>query len=225
MKTHNNKPLAWLAGLVATVLAWPAAGARLEVRVVRGDDGRPLSGAAVCLGTQASPAQFGALRTGDDGVAAFDDLPHNGLVLTVSRPGFRGSRRSIGPGEGTRLLVLKLATGGGGPQCEAGAAAPAADAGGQGLRILSLKVGPDPSGDPRRVVIHSRVSGKATHIRVAETPDFAGAAWQPYTGTLAYRLGRAGGRRLYVQVRRHARTNGASLELLSPVRSLYYGGR
>ncbi len=230
---HNNKILSLCAGLFAlcAVGAAPAGVVAaenpwLEIHVMDRDSGRPLAGAAVCLGTQASQSQFGAVLTDARGVTRFRDLPTNPMVLVVSRPGYLGEQRLLEPLYENRVMVMKLAPGGGGPRCE-GARSGQSRSPAEGLEITAASVARDRAGDdPRRVLVKTQLSGEATDIMISERPDFQGAKWQSYAAVVPYRLEAAGGAHtLYVQVRRYVKVNGATLEILSPVRKLYYQAR
>jgi len=232
MNSLENKALLLmltLVGVQVPVFAPPLAAAAgletpgLEVHVMDRDSGRPLAGAAVCLGTQARAAQFGAVQTDARGVSRFEDLPRNPLVLTVSRQGYRGDRRLLEPLHENRVLMLKLAAGGGGPRCEgAGSDGEAAEA--VGLEITELVVSADRSSkDTRQVLVTTRLSGSATDIMVSEHAGFKDASWQPYAASVGYQVSEGRGRKtLYVQVRRYVKVNGATLQTVSPVRTAEY---
>lgn len=213
-----------VAGLCLAAAVAPAvqAGPALEVQVLDQATGAPLAGAAVCLGTRAELNQFGAFRTDARGISRFEDLPRNPLLLTVSRPGYRGREQGLEPIAENRVLIVKLAAGGGGPTC-AGAEGSGAVAA-VGLALTAVEVAPDPvSDDPRRVVVKTRVRGKATDIRVSDSADFAAAPWRPYAPSVGFELNRAGEpATLYVQVRRYVKAGGATLETVSAVRRVRY---
>jgi len=211
--------------LGATAPAWSAGyGSNwLEVRVVDRQSGSPVERAEVCLGTSARPDQFGARRAAADGIVRFDELPVNSMVLTASRPGYQGKQQGVEPLSGNRVIVLNLARGGGGPVCEAveGGDEPEADG---DLEITHVRVTADTaSSSDGQVLVTVRVSGDANQIRVAESANFADTVWQDLKPENRYTLSSDKGvKRLYVQVRRQVKARGASIEVLSPVKTVPY---
>lgn len=91
----------------------------LEAHTFDKQSGKPLADVAICLGTAARLDQFGARRTDHNGVVRFEDVRSVSLVLTASRSGYKGRTQLLEPLYQSRVLVLKLATGGGGPVCVA----------------------------------------------------------------------------------------------------------
>ena len=216
--------------LASTALAWfPSAVSGqtnqphwLEVLVVNKQTGEPISGAAVCLGTAARSDQFGAGRADDKGLVRFEALPRNPLVLTVSGTGFQGRTQQLGALYQSRVLELKIAPGGGGPQCSV-PPEPAVASTSSGLSIKSLSVRADPESEANGVLVSVSVSGEANQIRVSEQPDFGGASWQALQLPLAYTLSQGKGKKqLYVQVRRFAGAEGASMEVVSQIQKVGY---
>lgn len=203
---------ALLAGIAVGV---PARAASVTVQALAQDTGAPLAAAAVCLGTPADPTQFGVRRTGPRGVAVFAQVPAVGLLLTVSKPNFRGERRTLPRASGDRAYNVLLRHGGTGPRCQAPPAAPAA----AGLHLLGLAIDGGAAVTHRREVrLDLRVSGGATQYRASESPDFAGASWRPFRARPRFELSPAPGRkRVYVQVRRQLANRGASVESRSRV--------
>ena len=198
----------------------------LEVRVVDGQSGSPVGQVAVCLGTTARTDQFGARRATDDGTVRFNGLPVNRMVLTASRRGYQGRQQGVEPLSGNRVIVLKLVPGGGGPVCEAteNSGKPEQVTAGE-LEITGVQVSADKAVSPPdvQVLVTVDVSGQANQIRIAESADFAGAAWQTLKPQNRYTLSQGKGvKRLYVQVRRQVKSRGASIEVLSPTRVIRY---
>ena len=195
----------------------------LEVHVFDGQTARPLSDVSVCLGTSARPDQFGSRRTDHDGIVRFQDLLPNPLLLSVSRHGFRGQQRAVEPIYQSRILVLKLASGGGGPECHAPPlqqqAAPAA----AGIAIQRVAVSRvDAASDATAVMVSVTVNGKANQVRIGERADFHGSEWQDLPGPVAYTLSEENVTQLYVQVRRRLEAQGVSIEEVSPVRRIHF---
>ena len=224
-----KKILGMLAGfslsLGISMPAWSAGyGSNwLEVRVVDKQSGSPIAQAAVCLGTSARPDQFGARRAAVDGVVRFDDLPVNSMVLTASRQGYQGKQQGVEPLSGNRVIVLNLAPGGGGSVCEAVESVDEPETDGD-LAITNVRVTADTeSSSDGQVLVAVRVSGEANQIRVAESANFADAVWQDLKPQNRFALGQGKGvTRLYVQVRRQVKARGASIEVLSQVKSVPY---
>ncbi|NIR61625.1 MAG: carboxypeptidase regulatory-like domain-containing protein [Gammaproteobacteria bacterium] len=192
--------------------------AELEVRVSDRSDGTALSGAAVCLGTPANPRQMGAYLTPETGTVAFGDLPHTPLQLTVSKPGYRGERRALGPLDSDRVVLVHLPKGGLGPECS-DARPYRSRAGLPALRVRRFELAGGAATTPRRrVPIELDVEGTPTHYRVSEDPRFRDVEWRAVDAehhvTLSSRPGR---KRVYLQLRRYRRLDGSSLETLSDV--------
>ncbi len=197
----------------------------LEVRVVDRQSGSPVAQAAVCLGTRARADQFGARRAAANGVVRFSGLPVNRMVLMASRRGYQGRQQDVEPLSGNRVIVLKLAPGGGGPVCVATEnSGEPEQATGNELEITGVRVSADktaPSGAQVQVMVD--VSGQANQIRIAESADFAGAAWHALKPQNPYTVSQGKGvKRLYIQVRRQVKSRGASIEVLSPTRVVHY---
>ena len=193
----------------------------LEVHVIDSQTARPLSDVSVCLGTSARPDQFGSRRTDRDGIVRFQDLLPNPLVLSVSGNGFRGQQRSVEPVYESRILVLKLASGGGGPECHAPPlqqqAAPVAS----GITIQRVAVSrPEAASDSTAVLVSVTVNGKANQVRIGERADFQDSVWQDLRNPVAHTLSGENVSQLYVQVRRRLEAEGVSIEEVSPVRRI-----
>ncbi len=213
-----------LLPLLLLAQALPAAAlepAWLEVHVLNRQDGRPVSDASVCLGTSARPDQFGAYRSDKRGTVRFDELSANPLLVTVSGDGYQGRRQALEPLYENRVLVVKLVTGGGGPSCAAPSSATAESA--PGLSLQAVRIRHSAGAPAATVLVSARASGPVNQIRVSEQQDFSDTDWQAYKPTIAYTLSAGEGpKRLYVQVRRVAQVQGASIQIQSPVRQVTY---
>jgi hypothetical protein len=196
----------------------------LEVHVLDKQSGDAVSGAAVCLGTTARPDQFGAVRTDERGVVRFNELLPNPLLLTVSRLGYQGQKQLLEPIYQNRVLVMKVASGGGGPHCDAPAGPVTKGAVSTALVIERVTVEADSTaGDSGNVLVSVSVSGQANQMRVSEQADFSGASWQNFRPSVAHTLSEGKGlKQIYVQVRRVAEVKGASIEVLSPTEKVQY---
>lgn len=216
-----------LAVLLATAVATPCMAAslqpsRLEVHLLNSQSGNPVADAAVCLGTSARLDQFGGRRSDSKGVVRFDEVSPNPLVLTVSGNGYQGRRQALEPLYESRILVVKLATGGGGPECDVPRLA-AADSGAADLTVDAVRVSHDANKSPDGVLVAARASGPVNQIRISEQADFGDVEWRPYKPAVTFTLSAGEGtKQLYVQVRRAAEVQGASLEVVSPVKKVTY---
>jgi len=228
----NNKILAYLppflTAMVMSAVTLPALAAtlepgRLEVHLLNKQNGKPVADASVCLGTRARTDQFGARRSDAKGVVRFDEVSSHPLMLTVSGDGYQGRRQALEPLYESRVLVVKLATGGGGPACDA-PEQDAADVSLSGLSVDTVRVRED-AGDDAGVLVATRVSGAANEIRISEQVDFGDVDWRPYQQAVPFTLSAGHGtKQLYVQVRRVAQVQGASIEVVSPVKKVTYRG-
>lgn len=203
--------------LLCMVLAMPVSAADLRVRVFERGGQDPLADVAVCVGTPASPMQFGAVRTDYDGYAVFRDLPRTPLVVIASKSGFLGQQESLITSNMERLLVISLPTGGGGPSCKPDTDDTASAA--TGLQVGYLKINSGAAiTDSRYVFLNHALQGVPTQYRASENPDFSGARWESYIPKPAFQLSPGSGRKVvYFQVRRYSKMNGADIQTLSPV--------
>lgn len=206
-----------LAVVITVFFTGSVAASGLKVRVFERGGKTPLAGAAVCVGTQARIDQFGAQRTDDKGYAEFDTLPSAGLLVTASMSGHKSEQELIVTGNSERLLVLSLASGGGGAVCPlAGIEDTGASA---DLAVRWFRVGRGASETTsRKVSLDNSLRGRATQYRASERSDFSDTEWRYYSTSPDFMLSAEKGRKMvYFQVRKHATVNGATLETLSPV--------
>lgn len=194
-----------------------AAAGNLQVRVYERGGNAPLPGVGVCLGTPANITQFGSELTDGQGNVVFADVPRAPLLLTASKSGYKTEQQSVVTSSTDRLLVISLPAGGGGPRCKTGTSRtiPAAS----GVRVVNLKINQGAGVTASREVrLNHAVSGKPTHYRASEHPDFSGATWLAYTPEPLFELSAGNGRKVvYFQVRRSSGTSGADIQVLSPV--------
>jgi len=196
-----------------------AADARLEVQVLDQRSGTPLEGVGVCLGTAAEPAQIDSQKTDAGGRAVFRSIPASSLQLLLSRAGYIAQTRPVESIHGNSTLVLKLAPGWqAGPRCVVSERVIPGGEGGLVITGLDLKRDSAQSGAVR---IGVRVRGTPDQIRVSEREDFHDAQWQPYRAEIPLVLSVGNERKtLFVQVRRAAGLDGATIQALSPVKSV-----
>jgi hypothetical protein len=201
--------------LLLAVCASRVDGSELRVQVNAKGESRSVEGAVVCVGTTANPAQFGAQYSDLDGQARFAGIPHTPVVITVAKPRFRSHRNALSAQQSDRLVVVSLASGGGGPTC------PQPRETGQWpgtygeLRVGDLEI--EPRG-ARSVMLSAAVRGQPTQYRASERADFSDAEWQPYADNLRFSL--SPGKQpktIYFQVGRHRAIDGASLQSVSNV--------
>ncbi len=226
-KLHSVFGLSLTGGVLGAIFATGAWSASLqsnwlEVHLFDKQDGKPITDAAVCLGTSARLDQFGARRTDSRGVVRFEDIRPNSLVVTTSARGYQGRQQSLEPLHQSHVLVVKLVTGGGGPVCNAPLAV--SDEAGAGLTVEAVGVRPDINAQASGgVLVAARVSGSANQIRISEQADFKDAGWRPYKPSIPFTLSAGKGvKQLYVQVRRVSEVQGATIEVVSPVKKIRY---
>lgn len=222
-----------LTFICASLLAAPTLAADVTVQISKRGSGQPLRGVSVCLGTGASPTQFGAWRADRDGVARFRDVPKSELMLTVSGQGLRGYRQRFNVSTANRSLVVVMPAGGGGPSCEASRdqvvtqrrSSTAADTTitARGLAIgierFSINGGERTTSDPA-VTLDLSLAGAVTHYRASENPEFEAAEWQPIATNAPFELSDSPGRKkIYVQVRKYLAMNGGEIQRLSKIAS------
>ncbi|GMQ88838.1 MAG: hypothetical protein BMS9Abin09_0276 [Gammaproteobacteria bacterium] len=223
---NNKRNSTWSACVLGALLGVTSAnafslsveGRWIEVHVLDKQTGNAVNEAAVCLGTTARPDQFGAMRSDKDGVVRFESLSQLpvAMLATVSKSGYQGRQQLLEPQPQNRILVLKVVSGGGGPQCDAPLARAEGDVA-SGLTIERITIKPDAAADNSgQVQVSVQVSGEANQIRISEQADFSGAPWQALVPAVAYSTSKGKGvKQIYVQVRRQAKAKGASIEVMS----------
>jgi hypothetical protein len=215
---QRGKPMTLLA-LFLLLAAIPvlAPASELKVRVFERGARQPLAGVSVCLGTSANPMQFGSDQTDREGYAVFTDVPRASLLITVSKPGYKGYQQSLVTSTIPRLLVMSLPAGGGGAVCTPVGDHAAAATGGLQISEFSINKGASTSPD-REVHLDHRVSGHPSEYRAGESRDISTAPWQPYSARPVFVLSPGNGKKtVYFQVRRYSKIDGADIQTLSPV--------
>ncbi len=213
-----------MAGFSACVFSFSDDSQWIEFRVFEKHSERPVGGAAVCLGTTARPDQFGAKRSDKDGVVRFQNLTKIWvpLLATVSKPGFKGRKQLLEPLDQSRVMVLRVAPGGGGAECQPPADLVADDSSSTGLTVDRVDINPD-VGAPSSLLVSVEASGPVNQIRISERADFADASWQSYQPAVSYTPSEGKGlKQIHVQVRRVSETPGASIEVASTPRKVQY---
>lgn len=198
----------------------------ITVQVSKRRAGDPVADAAVCLGTPANPAQFGAMLADAKGMARFDKVHTRAdLVLTVSKSGYQGRQVALGRDSRNRGVLLTLSSGGGGPTCwkalelalptqlmtrPATHIAP-------GIKEFRINRG-EQTTHSARVTLDFVLTGEASHYRASDRSDFRSAQWLPLEPDLRLDLsGDAGLKTVYFQVGKLTSTEGAEIEILSNV--------
>jgi hypothetical protein len=196
------------------VSAQMAAGADLRVRVFESDRDAPLAGVSVCLGTQAKPDQFGAILTDSSGYALFDSLPAARLLVTASMPGYKSEQELVATSNASRLLLLSLSGGGGGPDCKAAGLGKHVAA---GLKVERFAINRGAAVTAQHsVTLNNAASGVVTQYRASERSDFSDAEWQDHTAAPVFKLSNGNGKKqVWFQVRRHTSLNDAVVETVS----------
>ena len=201
--------------------------ADLRVRVFERGASKPMAGVSVCLGTQARIDQFGGKVTDANGYVVFESLPRAELLVTASRDGYKSEQERLVTSSTSRMLVLSLTGGGGGPVCSTSGTASAQRHGGLQVTHFVINRGAARTGSGQ-VTLDASVSGKVTQYRASEHADFSDASWQDFTASSPFVLSPGSGtKRVYFQVRRHSTLNDAMVETLSPVVSdtIFLGGK
>lgn len=209
--------------LPTTAVALDYGSSNLSIQVLDKGSGKAVGNAAVCLGTSANSKQFGVERTGADGMARFGELLPDSLLVTVSKPGFKGSEQVLEPVSTNRVFMLKITSGGGGPVCSAPPVrANQSESGGLNIRHIAVDKTIS-TGAAGQVLVSVTVQGTANQVRISEVADFSGADWRALQFPIPYQLSEGGGPKdIYVQVRRYAHMEGANIEVASPVRRVKY---
>jgi hypothetical protein len=206
--------------LVIIMLVFASTGlpaAELRVRVFERGGNVPLSGVAVCLGTNARLDQFGATRTDADGYAVFGSVPGARLLVTASMAGFMSEQEPLVTSNTSRMLVLSLAAGGGGTRCLPGDAEISQSV--AALRVDRFVINNGAAATASRgVTLDGMISGAPTQYRASEQADFGDAKWLEFKASPGFMLSSGAGKKtVYYQVRRHSTVNGAVLETVTPV--------
>ena len=224
------------AALLACALAVSQSGSagELTVQVSKRGAAKPIGAAAVCLGTPANLAQFGALVADDSGTVKFDNMGiRTPLLLTVSKSGFQGRRIALGGSQIDRRVNLTLVAGGGGPTCAnavasgqvVAATAPSTEAFAPAIVDFRINRG-EATTETAKVTLMYALSGTASHYRASSGEDIEAAEWKPLASEVQYELPGAGPQTVYFQVGRLSSRDGADIESTSNVAvdSIVLGG-
>lgn len=198
-----------------------ATAGQVTVQVSKRGAGQPVRAAAVCLGTPANPAQFGAVLADEKGIAQFDKVrTRTELVLTVSKSGYKGRQIALGSDPRDRGVLLTLSSGGGGPRCTpAVGSAPAASAAAFMPGIAEFRInGGAPKTRSKKVRLDFVLTGEASHYRASDRSDFESAEWHPIEEDLRLELaGKSGMKTIYFQVGKFTSAEGVEMEMLSNI--------
>ena len=195
--------------LVGLITMSRAEAAGLGIRVVD-EFGKPLSGAAVCLGTTGKTDQFGAYLTSAKGDIMVADLPKVAISITVSKDKYQGVH-FVEPIRNWNLIKqVTLLLDGEGPVCKNDANV-STDTVDQGLVIAKLQA----TQRGAYTLINSEISGSPTHYRVSDRQDFKGSKWRPYNKQVKFRSAEQG--ELFFQVKRYSGKKNRWLEARSQI--------
>lgn len=209
MTTFRKLALATTLAVTALGAAQTASAATFGVRVVD-PQGKPVSGASVCIGLAGNYSQFGAEFTGADGVVQVD-VPNVPLVVTVSKTRFAGLRIEE-PSRGFNLVKqVTLVDGVPGPRCRAGSTVA------QGPGIPSIVIQDIDVNNGSRLVLRPTVTGSPSQYRIAAEDSFANATWKPFTESIRVARSLANESDLFLQMRHYAGSSKGWLEARSEV--------
>lgn len=219
----HRRRIPWIAAVSFGLVQSGWAG-EITVQVSKRRAGDPVADAAICLGTPANPAQFGAMLADDKGMARFDKVHTRAdLVLTVSKSGYQGRQVALGRDTRNRGVLLTLASGGGGPTCRKAVALAvqtlASPATHLAPGIIEFRInGGEQKTRSARVALDFALTGEASHYRASDRSDFRSAQWLPLEHDLWLDLpGGAGLKTIYFQVGKLTSAEGAEIEILSNV--------
>lgn len=157
--------------------------------------GEPLSGVAVCFGTQGNYKHYGARFTDESGTAVLE-IPNVPLVVTISRNRFTGTRLQEPARRYSLIKEVRLQEGVPGPHCKAGSSlADKADV--APIRVYDIAIG----GTDASRLLRPRLSVTPSHYRISNEPDLAQADWQPYSNEIALSSAQSAQTQLYLQLR------------------------
>ena len=199
----------------------------VTVQISKRGAGDPVQAAAVCLGTPANIAQFGARLANEKGIVRFDKLhTRTELVLTVSKSGFKGRQVALGAVQHDRGVLLTLPAGGGGPKCAKAVPVvahpvpviqPRSAGFAPGITFFRINGGKAATQRPM-VTLTYALTGEASHYRASDRSDFQAAKWQTLGPEVRYNLtGESGVKTVYFQVGKFASVEGAEIQSLSKV--------
>lgn len=202
-----------MAGQVATA-------ANVTVRVVDAQTLKPVSNAAVCLGSEMHPGAFGAMRTNKSGEVVYPKAPRQDFVLSVSGNGHGDYVRTKTARGFDIVYYVELRNSGMSTRsrCLTTTRKPAKQMGKEALSLVSVDVrSHNHSGGT--VDVATRVTGVVpTHIRASTNADFEGARWLPYRQMTRHPIERVASDNLYVQVKRRLAIDEGSIEAVSSAR-------
>jgi len=202
--------------LLLLLLVGSAQAAVFGVRVV-GDNGEPIAGAAVCIGTHGNYRQFAALFTSTTGNVSVE-VPNVPLVITVSKDRFSGMRLAEPAREYNLVKEIRLLEGVPGPRCRAGSS------------LASMT----PSVDNRSLVVNrvivedgvyslsliTDVTGEPSHYRISASVDFTDARWMRYAPSIQLSQKLLDSDSVFMQIRRFKSLTSGWIEARSDVISI-----
>lgn len=192
--------------------------ASVTVRVVDAQTLKPVSNAAVCLGSEQHPGALGAKRTNAKGEVNFDKSPRNDFMLSVSAGGQGSYLQTKTARDFDVIHYIELKSTGPNSHCLVTKRKPAKVQGKDAFSLVSVDVRSH-SHSAGTVDISTRVNGlEPTHIRASTDADFEDTRWLPYRNVTRHAIERVSSENLYVQVKRSTVTDEGTIEAVSSAR-------
>lgn len=205
--------------LVATMMmaGHNASAAKVTVRVVNAQTLMPVSGVAVCLGSEYSPQEFGAERT-DAAGEIVTSTPDDKFILSVASTGHGNYSHEYIARDFDIVYYVALDGRDRDSRCLAPVVNAASAQGKEALQLVSVNV-LSHSHHAGTVDVSTRVDGvEPTHIRVSTNSDFGGARWMPYRNVTRHAIETVAATDLFVQVKRLIQKDKNSIEAVSSAR-------
>jgi len=189
--------------MLLAVLASSSQAATFGVKVVA-DNGQPIVGAAVCIGTHGNYRQFAAQFTSSTGDVSVE-VPNVPLVVTVSKDRFSGMRIAEPARTFNLIKKIKLIEGVPGPRCRAGSSmainSSAPDPRSLVVNRVQIKTSAE-SGASSFLSLVPDVTGEPSHYRISDSFDITQAHWHRFTPAIRLPEKLRDKESIYMQVRR-----------------------
>lgn len=189
--------------------------AKFGVKVVS-ENGKPLAGIAVCIGTHGNYKQFGAVFTSPSGDAMVD-VPNVPLIVTISKNRFTAIRITEPARNFNLIKEIKLKEGVPGPRCRAGSTMVKGKAGfgnhKHAVRIDDVHV----KDSVFSVTLETSVIGDPSHYRVSESPNFDNTDWLDFESEIDLQGAMVYSKNVFLQLRKYKELGGGWVEARSNV--------
>lgn len=218
--TLLKKGIQFVAAATLLMAGQTATAANVTVRVVDAQTLKPVSNAAVCLGTEAHPGAYGAMRTNKSGEVVYSKAPGQDFVLSVSGNGHGDYVRTKAARGYDIVYYIELRNSGlsSRSRCLTTTRQPAQQMGKEALSLVSVDVRSH-NHNGGTVDVATQVTGVVpTHIRASTNADFKDARWLPYRQMTRHPIERVASENLYVQVKRRLAIDAGSIEAVSTAR-------